>query len=104
MNRRRMDREQLNEARRIIGGLVRNGRQMGRRANKAASELPEDYRQCMQLALDKTALVRLEKILERMKGDPLLGSMKLELGREKAIHYAIAFCAEHMPERITAAG
>jgi len=65
---------------------------------------PERPRQSMQVQLDSIDLANLGKIIDRMKRDPLLGPMKAELGREKATRYAIAFCAEHLPERITATG
>lgn len=58
----------------------------------------------MQVALGATDLENLDIILGRMKRDPLLGPMEVELGRAKATRYAIAWCAKHGPERITAAG
>lgn len=71
------------------------------RKPKPADERPDDYRQIMHLGLGKTDLVSLDKIVERMTSDPLLGPMKIEGGREKAARYAIAYCAKHGPARIT---
>ena len=67
-------------------------------------ERPEGYRQSMHIGLDATDLANLDKIIDRMKNDPLLGRLKADLGREKATRYAIAYCAQHIPSRITAAG
>lgn len=71
------------------------------RKPKPADERPDDYRQIMHLSLGKPDLVSLDKIVERMSSDPLLGPMKIEGGREKAARYAIAYCAKHGPARIT---
>jgi hypothetical protein len=115
--RRRMDRRELNAATRIIERLVRSKavirkptkEDRKRRHAEGVSpslatppERPAGYRQSMHIGLDATDLANLDKILGRMKSDPLLGRLKAELGREKATRYAIAYCAEHMPARITA--
>jgi hypothetical protein len=106
---RRMDRRELKAAARIIARLVRSKTTVSRRTKDKPSEPicseptpPERARQSMQVQLDSIDLANLEKIINRMKRDPLLGPMKAELGREKATRYAIAFCAEHLPARITA--
>lgn len=67
-------------------------------------ERPDGYRQSMHIGLDATDLANLEKIIDRIKHDPLAGRLKADIGREKATRYAIAYCAEHMPARITATG
>lgn len=112
--RPRMSRQQLNEARRTIARLVRRKAAVTRRtkakptesaeAEGAATERPKGYRQVVHLGLGSKDLDRLDQIVERMRGDEYLDAMQLDLGREKAARYAIAFCAKHMPERITATG
>lgn len=73
-------------------------------AELAPPARPEGYRQSMHIGLDATDLANLEKIIDRIKRDPLIGRLKEDLGREKATRYAIAYCAEHMPARISSAG
>lgn len=65
---------------------------------------PEGYRQSMHLALDSADLDNLDKIIAMMKRDPILGRLKAGLGREKATRFAIAYCVEHLPARITTVG
>jgi hypothetical protein len=101
--RRTMDRRQLIEATRTIKRLVRSKTTVSR-TPKPSKDLPEDHRQIIHLAVDKTDLANLEKIVERFKRDPLVGPMKVDAGREKAARYAIAWCAENGPARISATG
>lgn len=74
------------------------------RKPKPSDELPEDHQQTMHLKLDKTDLASLDAIVARMKRDPILGRMKVDLGRQNAARWAIAYCIEHMPARFTTTG
>jgi hypothetical protein len=72
------------------------------RKPKPVEELPDDYRQIIHLACSKRTLMNLDTIVKRHARDPLLGPMKgVEVGREQAARYAIAYCAEHGPARIS---
>lgn len=73
-------------------------------AEASAPEEPAKGRRTIHLGLAPKQLAQLDKILGRMRDDDYLDAMQLDLGREKAARYAIAFCAKHMPERITATG
>ena len=96
-----MDPQQLIEATRTISRLVREKKPVSRKP-KPTEALPDDHRQTIHVAAGKTTLVALDKIVERFIRDPLVGPMNIEPGRGKAARYAIAWCAENGPERISA--
>lgn len=94
----------------MIARLVRNKAVSRRTKQKPAEPVaaepvrPEGYRQTMHLGLDATDLANLDKIVASMKRDPIIGPLKVNLGREKAARYAIAHFVEHLPARITQTG
>lgn len=73
---------------------------MGRKPRPTA-ELPDDHRQTIHVSVDKSELVELDKIIEAMKRDPKLARMRVQPGREKAVHYAITDCASRLGKTTT---
>jgi hypothetical protein len=51
----------------------------------------------VNLGLAPELETKLDDIVEHMKADPILGSLQADLGREKAIRYAIVRCWEALP-------
>lgn len=101
--RRRMDRNQLNEARRTIARLVRSKTVSSRKRKPAEPikptepERPEGYRQTLHVGCYARDLANLDKIVENLKLDPVIGGLHANIGREKAARFAFAKCAENLP-------
>lgn len=103
--RPRMDRKQLNAARRTIERLVRSKAAVTRSKAKTTPtpepatppERPAGYRQSINIGFDASDLAHLDKILAHMRRDPGLRAIKADLGLAKATRYAIAKYAEQLP-------
>ena len=52
----------------------------------------------LHLRLSPAEVAELDTIVGWMKSDPQLGRLKLRIGREKAVRYAIGRCLAHPPE------
>jgi|SRR4051812_29677550 hypothetical protein len=96
-----MDRRELNAARRIIAGLVRSKTVRKRTKDKppestepAPRDRPAGYRQTVHIGLDAADLADIEKIIARMKRHPTIGRLHNNIGRVKAILFAITECAK----------